>query len=143
MKKVLPLKMPWLTHMTKYQIDTNALLRFLINDVPTESKMVKEFFRSAKSHKLEAEICEPVFIETLIVLRNYYKYPKDKTLILLQSIIALDWLTIENFPVLTTALDLYSQSDLDFVDCLILARSKTKQQKIFTFDSKLSKVFSI
>ena len=129
--------------MTKYQVDTNVLLRFLTNDVPTEARMAKEFFKSAKSGKLVAEISEPVFIETLVVLRNYFKYPKNSVIKLMQSILALDWLVIENLSILTLALDLYSQFNLDFVDCLVLARSKTKQQKIFTFDTKLSKISSI
>ena len=128
--------------MIKYQVDTNILLRFLTNDVPTEAKMAREFFKSAKSGKLGAEICEPVFIETLVVLRNYFKYPKNSVVKLMQSILALDWLTIENLSVLTLALDQYSQLNLDFVDCLILARSKIKQQKIFTFDAKLTKTAS-
>lgn len=143
MKKVPPLNKRWLQNMTKYQVDTNVLLRFLTNDIPTDAKMAREFFKSVKSHKLEAEIGEPVFIETLVVLRNYYKYPKDKTLKLMQSILALDWLTIENLSVLTLALDLYSQFDLDFVDCLILARSKIKQQKIFSFDAKLAEIANL
>lgn len=129
--------------MIKYQVDTNILLRYLTNDVPVEAKTAKEFFKSAQAKRLEAEICEPVFIETLIVLKNYFKYPKDSVIRLMQSILALDWLVIENLSVLTLALDLYSQFDLDFVDCLILARSKTQQQKIFTFDTKLDQVAQI
>lgn len=129
--------------MTRYQIDTNILLRYLTCDVPTEAKMAKEFLKSVKTGKLEGEIGEPVFIETLIVLKNYYKYPKKSVIKLMQSLLALDWLIIENFSILILALDLYSQHDLDFVDCLILARSKTKQQKIFTFDAKLAEIANL
>lgn len=126
--------------MIRYLVDTNILLRYLTNDLPIEAKLAKEFFKSAKAGKLEAEICEPVFIETLIILKNYFKYPKNSVIRLMQSILTLDWLIVENSQIQTLALELYSQFGLDFVDCLILARSKIKKQKIFTFDTKLSKV---
>ena len=124
--------------MTTYQIDTNALLRFLTKDIPRQAKATENLLSRAKRQLVDLEICEPVFIETTVALRNYFKFPKKKVAEMLESLLSFPNIYIENRQQIAQALTIFSQMDLDLTDCLIYLRAKVKQQQIFTFDRKLS-----
>lgn len=124
--------------MDIYQLDTNTLLRFLVNNKPVFTSQAKTFFKAAQKGHFEAVLCEPIFQEIFVILRDYYKFPKDKIASLLQTILSLSWLTIENREIISLAVELYGRYFLDMADCLLLSRSRLLGQRIFTFDSKLS-----
>lgn len=124
--------------MTTYQVDTNALLRFLTKDVPRQAKATENLLNQAWQRLVNLEICEPVFIETAVALRNYFKFPKIKVVEMLESLLSFPNIDIENRQQIAQALDIFAQVDLDLTDCLIYLRAKAKRQRIFTFDSKLS-----
>lgn len=124
--------------MTTYQVDTNALLRFLTGDIPRQAKATENLLGQAKQQLVSLEICEPVFIETAVALRNYFKFPKVKVVEMLESLLSFPGTEIENHHQITQALAIYSQMDLDLTDCLVYLRAKAKHQRIFTFDSHLS-----
>lgn len=124
--------------MMTYQIDTNALLRFLTKDIPRQAKATENLLNQAQQRMVNLEICEPVFIETAVALRNYFKFPKIKVVEMLESLMSFPNIDIENRQQIALALSIFAQMDLDLTDCLIYLRAKAKRQRIFTFDSKLS-----
>lgn len=126
--------------MTLYQIDTNPLLRYLTKDDLVKASEVEKMARKAAKGLVYIYLCESVILETAVVLKNYFKYPKGKIVELLQILLALNWLEIENFAIVSSAVRLYAVYSLDLVDCLVLARSKILDRKIFTFDRKLRKI---
>jgi predicted nucleic-acid-binding protein len=128
--------------MISYQLDTNVILRFLTQDKPVLARKVDLLFRKAQKGEIAVEICEPVFIETAVTLRNYYKFPKEKVVHMLETILSIDWIIVENHTLLSQATDMIANSSLDFIDCLIYLRAKAKKQKIFTFDTALSTLAS-
>ena len=128
--------------MNSYQLDTNAILRFLTQDRPKEAKEVELLFKRAQKNQITIEISEPVFIETAVMLRNYFKFPKEKVVIMLETILSLEWIKIENLQFVSQAISLYSITSLDLIDCLVLARARSKNQSIFTFDQTLSSLAS-
>lgn len=128
--------------MITYQLDTNILLRFLLQDIPAKTAQVTKMFRNAEAGKVLLEVSEPVFIETAVGLKNYCKLPKERIVPMLEKIISLSWLTLENSHYLRPALLLYATHGLDFTDCIILARAMAKSHQIFTFDRKLQQISS-
>ena len=128
--------------MISYQLDTNALLRFLTNDIPSQRSQVEDLIRKSRLHQVTLHICEPIFIETAVTLKNYFKYPRDKIVSLLGLLINSPELIIENHQLLVQSLDLYADHPLDFVDCILHNRAQTKNHRLFTFDSQLQKIHS-
>lgn len=126
--------------MNTWQLDTNVLLRFLTQDDPAKAKEVDILFSKAEQGKFRLEICEPVFVETAVSLRNYFKFPRDQVTELLKTLLSRAWLQIENHEVISQALHFYQSSALDLVDCLIFIRAKINKQRIFTFDAKLNEL---
>jgi predicted nucleic-acid-binding protein len=121
-----------------YQLDTNALLRYLTHDIPGKYQSVRWLFNLAKKGKVTLHICEPIFVETSVMLRNYFKFPKEKIVSFLQDLLNSSHLNIENSTQLASAVALYSQYSIDLVDAVLLVRSQVNRQQIFTFDSKLA-----
>ena len=126
--------------MNTWQLDTNVLLRFLTQDDPAKAKEVDTFFLKAEQGKVRLEISEPVFVETAVSLRNYFKFPRERVTELLKTLISRSWLQIENHDIVSQALSYYQSHTLDFVDCLIFIRAQKYNQKIFTFDAKLNEI---
>lgn len=124
--------------MITYQVDTNILLRFLLQDIPEKTAQVAKMFRKAEAGEIVLEISEPVFIEMAVALKNYCKLPKERIIPMLEKILSLSWISLENSQYLRPAALLYSSHGLDFTDCVVLARAMKKSHRIFTFDSKLS-----
>jgi len=123
--------------MISYQLDTNTLFRFLTNDIPRQRSQVEDLIRKAKRHQVTLHVCEPIFIETAVTLKNYFKYPKNKIVDLLGLLINSSELTIENRQLLIKSLDTYADHALDFVDCVLLIRTQTLNHRLFSFDRPL------
>jgi predicted nucleic-acid-binding protein len=47
---------------------------------------------------------------------------------------------LANYPITLKSLEIYSEKDLDFVDCVLAAYAKVNKIEIATFDSKLRKL---
>lgn len=124
--------------MDIYQLDTNVLLRYLTLDKPVETLKAYQFFSKAQKGEVKVEISEPVFLETAVTLNNYFKYHRKKIVSLLETLLSPDWITVENATSIYQAVNLYSITSLDFVDCLLLVRAKEKKHKIFSFDKNLN-----
>ncbi|KKU06435.1 MAG: PilT protein domain protein [Candidatus Magasanikbacteria bacterium GW2011_GWA2_45_39] len=122
----------------RLQLDTNALLRYTTNDIPKEADMVEVLIKKAKEGTVSLYICEPIFIETAVMLKQYFKFPKGKIVSILSFLINSPELHIENRQGLLRALGVYAEYSVDFVDCVLLVRTQMQNQQIFTFDVRLS-----
>ena len=128
--------------MTRTIADTNAFLRLLTNDIPSQKKAVEQLLRKAKNKEVLIFVPQAIIFEIDYVLRKYYHVPKGKIVEKLQIIITMPFLEIENRQAFNLSLDYYTKENISFVDCFILARSKLENFELFTFDKKL-KSFSI
>ena len=126
--------------MIIYTLYTNCLLRYLTCDIPTQAKKVRNLMSTAKKHQVRLSVCEPIFIETAVMLKNYFKYDRDKVFLLLSDLLAAPELEIENRDRLAKATVLYHETSVDFTDCILLIYAQTQRYKVFTFDSKLAQI---
>ncbi|HEX6977156.1 MAG TPA: PIN domain-containing protein [Patescibacteria group bacterium] len=127
--------------MKRILIDTNAILRFLLLDVPNQAEEVKVLFEKAKAGKIQIIIPEVVFFETKHMLSgNYYGFEKNLVVNKLESILSASFLEVENKSIFLKALDYYKKTSLSLVDSFILAKAKLENLEIFTFDKNLKKI---
>lgn len=116
-------------------VDTNVLLRFLLGDDPTQSPKAAALFKRASEGKEVLAIEDGVLAETIWVLEKYVKVPRleiARRLALLLGIAGVQGAGGRR--VLLEALATYGRTVCDFVDCLLAARSKSRKQKVYTFD---------
>ena len=116
--------------MATVLIDANVILRYLINDdedMAIESEMVI---------KDGACTLPEVLAEVVYVLRSVYKVERkeiaDKLLEVLEDI------EIEHHNVMIRAIEIFSNTNLDFVDCVLIAYHEVEGMEIFSFDKKLN-----
>ena len=112
-------------------IDANVILRYLLNDHPKMSRQAKDIVESGAYTKPE------IIAEVVYVLKGVYQASRDDIRIYTQEFLR-SVQCIEGEAVLY-AVNLYAETSLDFVDCLLIAYHVLNKETVFTFDKKLNK----
>lgn len=118
--------------MPKALVDTNVLLRYLLHDVESQQEEVDALIAGGV-----ATIPE-VFPEIVYVLSHSYKIDRQKISGALLTL--LDEIEVEHKEVITHASKLYGETNLDYVDCVLVAYRKVEGREVFTFDKNLNKL---
>lgn len=124
----------------KQIIDTNALLRFLLNDIPDQKKSVEKLLQRAKKGQAEITVPQIVIFELHFILDKYYHFEKEKIISTLQSVVSTDYLQTESKEVFLQALIIYKTTTISLADCFLVAYSKREKAEVFTFDKNLQKL---
>lgn len=124
--------------MSKVGIDTNVLLRYILQD-DEQSKIATKFFESL-SLKHQGFINNTVIIELIWVLSRTYKQTKSDIAMLLEELFSMPIFAFDNLPLLLKTLEIYKQSKADFSDILIFEFNQLVGcQTTVTFDVKAHK----
>ncbi len=123
--------------MDKKIIDTNLIVKYLVNDEPNLYKKAREFFDLVKLGRIKAILEQTIFTETVFVLTQLYEIPRDKISLTLSSL--LEYKGIQTFEkeVLLKALILYKETNLHIVDCIIVAKANLQSIEIASADQEL------
>ncbi|MDR3000006.1 MAG: PIN domain-containing protein [Fibromonadaceae bacterium] len=112
----------------KLVFDANAILRYILDDIPEQADIVEKIINERESLALPEVIAETVYI-----LTKHYNIERKEAV---ENIIIFLNETNDKNEILRLALKIFSETNFDFVDCILYANSK--QYDIFTFDKKLS-----
>lgn len=126
--------------MKRYIIDTNALLRFFLNDIPEQKIATEKLLNQAKYKKIIVIIPQIVIFELHFILEKYYYQGKRKIIEILQSLVSTNYLQTESREIFIHALMIYKSANVSFVDCFLSSNSKIEDADLFTFDKKLKKL---
>ena len=112
-------------------IDTNYALRYLLQDNMEKKKIAHDVISEG------AYILPESLVEIVYVLQKGYRVERKEIafaiLDLLQDVDIFDKALYEE------TIRLYRDSKLDYTDCLLLARNKLFNDKVFTFDVAVKK----
>lgn len=126
--------------MKSILLDTNAFLRFLLNDIPEQADIVEEIVDKAKKGKLEILVLQIIIFEIIFALEKFYNFGKNQILDKLESILTMPYLKIQDRKVFARALEIFKDNNLEFVDCFLKSKSELASIEIFTFDKGLAKL---
>lgn len=116
-------------------LDTNMILRYLLNDNESMSETAKKYLRVG-----DVWITLEVAAELVYVLNGVYKLERQE---ITEKIIQFLELTeCRDIEVLQLALHTYAIQNLDFVDCILYAYNEVKGIEIATFDKKLLRLLA-
>lgn len=110
-------------------LDANAVLRYLLEDVPDQADTAAEAIGSG------AEVTVEVLAECVYVLSGVYYVSRSGIAETLG--ILLDEVTCRRKRVAAVALGLYGGSSFDFVDCVLAAEASENGRRVLTFDKRL------
>ena len=131
--------MPNPTNPPRLFLDTNAILRYLCNDVPEQADAVEKRLLQAQSGQLVIETHPLILAEALFVLQSFYSQPRER--------IATGLLRFLNTPGVRTseeqrvrkALERYLSTNVSFIDAFIAVLAAEAAVPIFSFDRGLDK----
>ena len=117
--------------MEKILIDANVILRYLLNDNEEMAEQAKKIIICGACTVPE------VLAEEIYVLKSVYKVDKQEICAAIFAI--LNEIELEHKKTIRRAVEIFSEKNLDFVDCILIAYSEIENYKIFSFDKKLNK----
>lgn len=120
-------------------VDTNIPLRWLFNDHPTLSREAGEIVAHAEPGEL---LVSDVVVGEIIYIIRAKDRSRSKVidaLLLMQRTAAFRF---ENDELMTAMMRVYATTNLDFVDCYLLARSRREKVGLQTFDNQLQKMWT-
>jgi predicted nucleic-acid-binding protein len=117
-------------------IDTNVLVRYMIQDDETQAVAASKIFATVSD-------ANPVFINNIVmcelvwVLSRAYKYEKKLIVDVIDQLLCTSGFEFENAEVLRKSLRHYANNNADFSDYLIAEINKANKATItYTFDKK-------
>ncbi len=119
--------------------DTNVIVRYLVKDDLELYKKARIFFDKVKTGEESAVILESVVAECVYVLTKVYKVPKEKVAESLTNLLRYRGIINEDRAELIKALTVFVERSLDIVDCILYAKARSKNIKLFSFDEDLNK----
>lgn len=126
----------------KVFVDTNYFLRYLVGDNLEQFNQVKQLLEDGLAGKAELLTNNVVIFEIYWVLNSFYKEQKQSCIELIDKILQLEFVELEEREILLKAVEIYSETSLEFEDCYHIAHSLHRSVKtIAAFDQRLVKEF--
>lgn len=127
--------------MTMFGLDTNVLVRFLLQDDPEQAEHARRVIEEALASGEPLAVGLLVILETEWVLRSCAKLHKKTVITTFRMLLEARDLRIEHEESLEHALYLYENSTADFADCLMATRYKQSGcSAMLTFDRKAATI---
>jgi predicted nucleic-acid-binding protein len=115
-------------------LDANAVLRWILNDIPEQAARVRAVLMEA-----DCRIPLVVLAEIVYVLEGYYGLERNAIAKTVHDLLALDGELIQDAEEIRKAVDLFATTRLDFVDCVLAGYSNVRGCEVCTFDQALRK----
>jgi predicted nucleic-acid-binding protein len=110
-------------------IDTNVLVRLLVDDSnATEARNLVNIY------------CDLWVSKIVWVLESIYRLDKEQVILVLEKLVQHPHVHLENAEHINNVLTVFSASNADFADCLILSDAQYGQLMLHTFDRKLARL---
>jgi predicted nucleic-acid-binding protein len=125
-----------------YLIDTNVILRYLLDDHKTFSSKAKAFMLQVSHGTTKAEIPAVVVVECVYVLDKFYLVPRDDIVESISGILNFTGIINRDRSELLEALLNYKTSNTDIVDCILAAHS-SPEKVVVSFDKDLGRLKAV
>ena len=126
--------------MRRIVVDTNAFVRFLLDDIREQKKRTEELFQQAKHGEVQLVVPQIVIFEIAFTLLRFYKVPKQTIVKSLKVMLNIPYLEIQDRNTFQLAVNMYDKENHSLADCFILIKAKEENAELFTFDQKLQKL---
>lgn len=117
--------------MAKMLIDANVILRYFLNDNEDMAIEAEYVIKNG------AVTLPEVLAEVVYVLRNVYKVEKQNIVDTLLDV--LNEIEIEHYETILRSVNIFAETNLDFVDCILIAYNEVEKIEVFSFDKKLTR----
>ena len=124
---------------TRKLIDTNLIVRYLVQDHEKHGKAAGKLFDACDRGEVVIVVLPTVLAECVFVLESFYEHPRGRIVAALGRLIASPGVEISGLEIHLDALRRYQKTRVHFVDCLIAATSTAQDIPVATFDEDFRK----
>jgi len=122
-------------------LDTNALVRLLIEDDAEQAKIVQFVVSEEEKKGRKILILNEVLIETVWVLESVYHCERKEIAEFLERLVTISAYHFPDVSLIRKAISRYKEKG-DFADLIIVGQAEKYQAEIlFSFDKKFQKMF--
>ena len=125
--------------MKKYLLDTNVLLRFLLDDHPELSRTAAGLFQQAADQKCLLILTDLGIAEAVWVLTSFYKLERQKVAESIAKLLLKAGVYCPTLEPVLDALARFKATNCDFFDCYLAAQAASSGVAIASFDKDLRK----
>jgi predicted nucleic-acid-binding protein len=118
-------------------VDANVVLRYLLDDHGELSAKARQIIESRVAEVPIEVLCEVVF-----VLSGVYNIGRKEIGTELRGFFDTTKCAVPHRDAVLKGLELFSDSNLDFVDCILAGYRITEGAEVHTFDKKLQKLLN-
>jgi predicted nucleic-acid-binding protein len=116
-------------------IDTNVLLRAILDDDPSQSSAAKALIEAAKAAGETIRVDRLVLAEAVWTLARRYRYTREQLVEVVEALSAVPELRLEDGRAVAEALAVFRDGRLDFADALIgVLNRRAGCAATYTFD---------
>ena len=127
--------------MAALRVDANIILRYLTDAPPEQAEWVARLFAAVAARTVEIIVEEVVLAEVVWTLSSYYRMPRQEIAAALLAFLAEDSILSRDKEELQTALVLFQQRNLDFVDALLAAKTLgSSERELYSFDRDFDRI---
>ncbi len=121
-------------------LDTNVLVRYIVQDDPKQEAQAADVIESAVKDGTALYVDDIVFCELVWVLESAYHFKRPEIGSVLHRLSQSEGIVVEDSELIHSAISLYTQGTADFSDYLILVRCLSRGcDTLVTFDKKLGR----
>jgi len=114
-------------------VDANVILRYLLNDNEEQSPLARQIIEEDCAYTYPEVLAEVVY-----VLSGVYGLERAEIGDVFRAL--LKHMYFYDAEMLLTAFNFYEMMNLDFVDCLLVARNLCLSEPVATFDKKVQRL---
>jgi predicted nucleic-acid-binding protein len=125
-------------------LDTNVLVRWLVEDDDTQVARAKNLFETARSRRTTLFVPDTVMLELEWVLRSRYGFDKSTVLGAFSALLETQELEFQTESAIERALHLYRLGAAEFRDCLHAGIcGAADRSPMLTFDERAARLPSV
>jgi predicted nucleic-acid-binding protein len=124
----------------KTALDTNILVRFLVNDDEEQARRAYKLFAEAESGKETLFVPQVVVLEMIWVLDSVYEVPRQEILDSVDALLRMPVLEFESQPAIQGFVNAAREMKIDLSDVPIAVSARHAGcDRVLTFDKRASK----
>lgn len=127
-------------------VDTDIIIRLITGDDPKKQEAAAKLFEKVENGELILTTPDTAIADVVFVLSSprLYNFPRIEIRDVLVSLLRYTNFKVDNKQAVTSALDLYASTNLDFGDCLLaILTSQTEAKEIYSYDHDFDKIEGI
>ncbi len=125
--------------MSKNLIDTNLIIRFLVNDNPKKVYRVEKLLKNKNNINI---LLDTVIAEIVWVLHSYYSLNKSDVIEKVRALISVDTVECNAF-LINRALTLWEENNISYIDAYLAAVSELGNIMLYSYDRKFKSIPTI